>query len=46
MSLDQTLLHVEESLSLITIVAAALAVKLVLESALYLLPLELLLGLD
>lgn len=46
MSLDQTLLHIDESFSLVNIVAAALAVELILESAFYLLSLKLLLCLD
>lgn len=46
MSLDQTLLHIDESFSLVNIVAATLSVKLILESAFYLLSLELLLCLD
>jgi len=44
--LDQTLLHIDESFALVSIVAATFFVELILQSAFYLLALELQLGLD
>jgi hypothetical protein len=45
-SLDQTLLNIDESFSLVCIVATALFIELILQGAFYLLPLELLFRLD
>jgi hypothetical protein len=45
-SLDQTLLDIDESFSLVCIVATTLFIELILQGALYLLPLQLLLCLD